>query len=66
MPENKKKTSQAQINASMKWNASKATITLRIDPELNSIIREAAKEEGKSVTQYILNAIDFYQHLKKD
>lgn len=51
---------EAQIKASVKYNRTKDSITIRPDKEKGAEIRNAAEESGVSVTQYILNAIEKY------
>ena len=61
MTQNSNKTSEAQIRASTKWNASKDAITIRIPKEAGTAIRNAAAIDGLSVTQYILEAVACYE-----
>lgn len=49
--------SEAQIRASIKWNRSQDSITIRPSKETGEKIRAAAADCGESVTAYILNAV---------
>lgn len=49
-------TSEAQKKASLKWNKSRDTMTIRPDKETGAAIRAAAAEAGQSNQQYILQA----------
>lgn len=51
------KTSQAQINASVKYNKSRDSITIRPDKGTGALIRAAAEKSGVSVTEFILKAV---------
>lgn len=52
--------SEAQIKANIKYNRSRDSITLRIPKEDGAQIRQAAADEGKSVTAYIMQAVKEY------
>lgn len=52
-----KKSTDAQINASVKYNRSRDNIMIRPTEEEGSKIRNAAKNAGQPVQQYILQAI---------
>lgn len=58
--------SKAQIRASTKWNASRDSITIRIDKDTGAKIRAAAAAAGQSVTQYIVEAVRSYMRLTGD
>ncbi len=49
--------SDAHKRASAKWNASRDSITIRIDKETGTRIRAEAAANGQSVTRYILAAV---------
>lgn len=49
-------TSEAQKRASLKWNKSRDTFTIRPDKETGAAIRAAAAAAGQSNQQYILQA----------
>lgn len=49
--------SEAQIRASIKWNRSRDSITIRPPEEIGEKIRAAAADCGESVTAYILDAV---------
>lgn len=49
-------TSQAQIQASIRYNRSKDSITIRPDKEAGAQIRSDAEQAGQSIQQYILQA----------
>ncbi len=49
-------TSEAQKKASLKWNKSRDSMTLRPDKETGAAIRSAAAAAGQSNQQYILQA----------
>jgi len=53
--------SEAKKKANAKWNASKDNIMIRPDKETGAAIREAAASTQRSVTQYILDAVDAYR-----
>lgn len=50
-------TSEAQKRASYRWNSSRDNITIRPDKETGAQIRQAAADAGKSVQQFILEAV---------
>lgn len=52
--------SKAQTNASVKYNRTRDSITIRPDKETGARIRRAAEESGVSVTEYILTALKEY------
>ena len=49
---------EAQSRASAKWNRSRDNIIIRPDKETGAKIREAAKEAGLSVQQFILRELE--------
>ena len=53
--------SKAQIRASAKWNATRDSITIRVDKETGAKIRAAAAAAGLSVTKYILDCVNARQ-----
>ncbi len=55
--------SEAHKKASRKWDSSRDNIMIRPDKETGAAIRAAAAEEGKSVQQFILNAVA--EHMEK-
>ena len=57
MNDNEKKSSQAQINASVKYNKKQDNIMIRPSKEEGAGIRAAAEQAGQSVQAYILQAI---------
>lgn len=52
-----KKTSAAQRAAAAKYLATKKTLTIRLSPEEAESIEETAKNAGKSVNAYFLDAV---------
>lgn len=50
--------SEAHKRASYKWNANRDSITIRPEKETGEKIRNAAKKSGKSLQNYILEAIE--------
>lgn len=58
--------SEAQIRASIKWNRSQDSITIRPSKETGEKIRAAAADCGESVTAYILNAVRRRMELERD
>lgn len=52
--------SAAQTKASVKHNKSKDSITIRPDRETGAKIREAAKERGMNITEFLLTAVKEY------
>ena len=52
-----KKSTEAQIKASVKYNQSKDNIMIRPDKDEGGAIRNAAKAAGQSVQAYVLQAI---------
>ena len=52
-----KKSTDAQIKASVKYNQSRDNIMIRPTEEDGKAIRAAAKNAGQSVQQYVLQAI---------
>lgn len=52
-----KKSTEAQIKASVKYNQSKDNIMIRPDKNEGGAIRNAAKAAGQSVQAYVLQAI---------
>lgn len=52
--------SDAHKKASLKYNRSKDSITLRPDKETGKAIRDAASASGKSLQNFILDAIRAY------
>ena len=54
--------SEAKKKANAKWNASKDNIMIRPDKDTGAAIREAAASTQRSVTQYILDAVDAYRN----
>ena len=52
-----KKSTEAQIKASVKYNQSKDNIMIRPDKDEGGAIRNAAKVAGQSVQAYVLQAI---------
>ncbi len=55
--------SEAHKKASRKWDSSRDNIMIRPDKETGAAIRAAAAAEGKSVQQFILNAVS--EHMEK-
>lgn len=49
--------SDAQIRASVAHNKKMGSITIRPPKEIDSKIREAAKQAGESLSEYILKAV---------
>lgn len=58
--------SEAQIRASIKWNRSQDSITIRPPKETGEKIRAAAAACGESVTTYILDAVRRRMELERD
>lgn len=54
--------SEAQTKASVKFNRTRDSITIRPDKETGAKIRQAAQDAGISVTEYILTAIKEYMN----
>lgn len=54
--------SEAQTKASVKFNRTRDSITIRPDKETGAKIRRAAQDAGISVTEYILTAIKEYMN----
>lgn len=54
--------SEAQTKASVKFNRTRDSITIRPDKETGAKIRQAAQGAGISVTEYILTAIKEYMN----
>lgn len=52
--------SEAQTKASVKFNRTRDSITIRPDKETGAKIRQAAKTAGMSVTEFILAALKEY------
>ena len=52
--------SKAQTKASVKFNRSRDSITIRPDKETGAKIRRAAEAAGVSVTEFILTALKEY------
>lgn len=52
--------SEAQSKASIKFNRSRDSITIRPDKETGARIRRAAEERGITVTELILKAVNQY------
>ena len=57
MNDNEKKSTQAQIDASVRYNRKQDNIMIRPSKEEGKKIREAASGAGQSVQAYILQAI---------
>lgn len=57
--------SEAQIRASIKWNRSQDSITIRPAKEAGEKIRAAAADCGESVTAYILEAVRLRMELER-
>ena len=56
---------KAQSKASVKFNRTRDSITIRPDKETGAMIRVAASASGQSVTDFILTAISAYLQQKK-
>lgn len=54
------------MNAVQRYQAKCDAITIRPLKAQGAAIRSAASAAGVSVTQYILNAINFYENHKED
>lgn len=52
--------SEAQTKASVKFNRTRDSITIRPDKETGAKIRQAAETAGVSVTEFILTALKEY------
>ncbi len=52
--------SEAQTKASVKFNRTRDSITIRPDKETGAKIRHAAETAGVSVTEFILTALKEY------
>ena len=57
MEDNEKKSTQAQIDASVRYNKRQDNIMIRPSKEEGATIRTAAKHAGQSVQAYVLQAI---------
>lgn len=55
--EKERKSTQAQINASVNYNKRQDNIMIRPSKEEGQVIRDAAKQSGQSVQAYILQAV---------
>lgn len=53
----KKKTSDAQLKAIAKWEASKRRYAIRLDPEEATILEISAQKSGQSINAYVIQAI---------
>lgn len=49
--------SEAHVRASVKWAKSRGSITIRPDKSENEAIREAARQSGYGLQEYVLIAI---------
>lgn len=58
--------SNAHIRASVKYNRSRDSITIRPDKETGAVIRAAAASAGLSVQRFILQAVDAWINRGKE
>lgn len=56
--------SDAKKKANARWNASKDNIMIRVNKDVGAEIRATAAAAGKSVTQFVLDAV--MQKIKDD
>lgn len=63
-PIQKRKTSDAQLKATKKWNEKQYRMTLRISPELKVELDRCAMVKGISATKFIEQAIK--EQIKRD
>lgn len=53
---------EAQTKASVKFNRTRDSITIRPDKETGAKIRQSAKDAEMTVTEYILTAVKAYMN----